>query len=118
MSLSRAPFLSDSSLVIRITRLELERVRLGLSQQTLGVITRIRQQDICLIELGRLVPTRPKLKRLAAVLAVPPDDLLKPVRVDSHEAALLKVAVLRRRVAALEREVARMAPRVASVELL
>ena len=86
-----------------ITRLEYERKRQGISQVTLAVLIHWRQQDICLIEQRRLVPTRPKLKRLGAVLGVPPEDLLKPYPYDK---AAIRVAVLRKKVAALEREVA------------
>ena len=67
----------------------------------------IQQQRIAQIENGKLTPSANQLARLAAVLKIPPDQLLQPVEVLSVEAtALVKVGRLRLKVARLEEEAA------------
>lgn len=71
-----------------VLRLTYERIRRHWSQTELGRRARIRQQDISLIEIGRLIPTEEQLLRLANALAItPPSVLMKPtVLVDESEA--------------------------------
>ena len=69
-------------------RVKYERVRRGLSQDTLAVLAgRLSQPDIGLIENGRLIPTTAQLERLAAIFGVPPDALLLPVEVVEEKRA-------------------------------
>ena len=86
-------------------RLKYERQQRGMLQSTLGVVARIQQQRIAQIENGKLTPSANQLARLAAVLRVPPDQLLQPVEVLSVEAAaLVKVGRLHLLVARLQEE--------------
>lgn len=50
----------------------------GLTQKALGTIAGIHPVEISLIETQRWVPTQRTLEKLAEVLEVSPDDLLKP----------------------------------------
>lgn len=63
-----------------MTRMELARRNLNLSQDELGtdVTVRIHQSFISLIELGKGVPAPEQRLRLARRLGLDPDDLLKP----------------------------------------
>jgi transcriptional regulator with XRE-family HTH domain len=62
-----------------VLRLRYERFRRGLSQAGIAAAARVPQPMVSLIERGRLVPTPAQLTRLAAVLDIPPDDLLRDV---------------------------------------
>lgn len=62
-----------------MTRLKYERIRGGLSQYALGLAAHIDQSDLAKMELGRYIPGRDLLDRLAAVLQVPADALLNTV---------------------------------------
>lgn len=74
-----------------LLRLTYERIRRHWSQSELGRRSSIRQQDISLIETGRLIPTEEQLLRLAnALLITPPAVLLAPtVLADEAEATAL-----------------------------
>jgi DNA-binding XRE family transcriptional regulator len=50
----------------------------GLTQKALGTMAGIHPVEISLIEARRWVPTQRTLEKLAEVLEVSPDDLLKP----------------------------------------
>jgi transcriptional regulator with XRE-family HTH domain len=67
--------------VRQIHRIKYERTRLGVSQETVGVVTRLPQPTISAIERGRVVPTAAELQRFADALGVPPGALLKPVEI-------------------------------------
>ena len=62
-------------------RTTFERKNRQLTQEALGVVARIPQPLISLIERGRYQPTPAQLQRLAAVFDVAPDELLKDVAV-------------------------------------
>lgn len=62
-------------------RLKHERLRRGLTQDTVGVAARISQPTVALIEKGRLIPTAAQLDRLAAIFHISHDALLKPVEI-------------------------------------
>ena len=68
-----------------LNRLKYERLRRGLSQETLGIAARVDQSTIAQMELGRYFPTAIVLDRLARVLDVPGDQLLKPVEIIKPE---------------------------------
>lgn len=74
-----------------LLRLAYERMKRHWSQSELGRRSGIRQQDISLIETGRLIPTDEQLFRLAVALRMsPPEILLKPtVLADEVEAEQL-----------------------------
>ncbi len=60
-------------------RIRLERIDRQVSQAKLAQAARIPQQVVSLIECGRFVPSPNQLQRLADVLRVQPEDLLKDV---------------------------------------
>ena len=66
---------------------ELYRRRRGLTQRQVGDHARIGQPWISLLEQGRWLPTPDQIARVARVLGLAPDDLLKRVvaTVDEHE---------------------------------
>jgi transcriptional regulator with XRE-family HTH domain len=68
-----------------VIRLKYERVRRDLSQDSLGAAAHVPQSDLAQVELGRYHPSREALRRLAAVLGVPSDELLKPVSIAKPE---------------------------------
>ena len=63
-----------------MTRMELARRNLNLTQDELGTdaTVRIHQAFISLIELGKGIPAPEQRLRLARRLGLEPDDLLKP----------------------------------------
>ena len=63
-----------------MNRLKQERKRLRISQDTLGRAANIPQSDLAQVELGNYVPPDAVLERLAAVLHIPVDELLKSAR--------------------------------------
>jgi transcriptional regulator with XRE-family HTH domain len=68
-------------LYLRFIRLEQ-----GVNQETLAKRSRVRQQNISLIEIGRLNPTAEELARLADALHVSsPAILMKHVELDIPE---------------------------------
>lgn len=69
-----------------MNRLKYERVFQGLSQEALGLAARIDQSELAQIELGRYRAGPRVLGRLAAVLGVPADELLKTVAIAKPEA--------------------------------
>lgn len=71
-----------------LLRITYERIRRRWSQAELSRRSGIRQQDISLIELGRLQPTDSQLLCLAnALLISPPSVLLKPTILADEAAA-------------------------------
>ena len=67
-----------------MNRLKYERVTREISQDSLAVAAHIAQSDLAQIELGRYYPGRKSLERLAAVLGVPADELLKTVSINGE----------------------------------
>ena len=66
--------------------LKYKRVERGLSQASLAVAARVDQSELSQIELGRYIAGPTVLNRLAQVLGVPADVLLKPVSIkETHE---------------------------------
>jgi transcriptional regulator with XRE-family HTH domain len=64
------------------TRLRFERIKRGLRQTELAQSVGMRNQVLCDIETGRIVPSPDELERLAAALHVwPPEILMREVRV-------------------------------------
>lgn len=61
--------------------LELRRRELGLTQSKIGYLADINQPLLSLIEQGRYVPSPDQLARLARVLDLPSDDVLRPIKV-------------------------------------
>lgn len=62
-----------------LLRLEYERRKRGWTQVELGRRAAVRNQDISLIEKGRLIPSGEQLDRLAGALNISPSSaLLKP----------------------------------------
>jgi ribosome-binding protein aMBF1 (putative translation factor) len=61
-------------------RIEFERRQRGWSQRDLAHVSRVSQQEISLIERGRLIPTDEQASRLARTLQVRGGDLLATVR--------------------------------------
>jgi transcriptional regulator with XRE-family HTH domain len=89
-----------------------------LSQEKLGQLTDIPQSFISLLELGRGIPTPEQAQRLALVLDLTPDVLLKPAVIVSDGTSPADVVKLvatqrveraRARVAQLEEEVRQLA---------
>lgn len=81
------------------------RQELGITQGTLGVVARVRQQTVHLIETGKLAPSRPQRERLASALGLSPDLLLEPVELTTDQtAALVKVGRAYLRVKQLQAE--------------
>jgi transcriptional regulator with XRE-family HTH domain len=71
-----------------LIRLKYERLHRGWSQGKLAERARLRQQDLSLIEMGRLNPTSDELERLALALSLPPASasiLLKPAVIRDEE---------------------------------
>lgn len=66
-------------------RLRFERLQRGLSQQTVGVLARVHQPTLALIENERMKPSPAVLARLSSVFNVPADALLKPVTLAESE---------------------------------
>jgi transcriptional regulator with XRE-family HTH domain len=64
-----------------VNRLKFERTQRGLSQEAVAKLAHVQQTIVSLIEVGRLIPTTAQRDRLAAVLSVPPELLLTPVRI-------------------------------------
>lgn len=62
-----------------MTRLRFERLERGLSQQKVGIVARVHQPTLALIENGRLRPSAAVLARLSALFDVPADALLETV---------------------------------------
>ncbi len=62
-----------------VLRVKYERLRRGWSQTVLSYYTNVTSADISRIETGRLRPYPTQLRKLATVLDVPPEDLLKSV---------------------------------------
>lgn len=67
-----------------MNRLKYERVMRGLSQEFLGIAAHVDQSALAQIELGHYYPGRKVLGRLAAVLGVPADELLKTVSINGE----------------------------------
>jgi transcriptional regulator with XRE-family HTH domain len=66
-----------------VNLLKYQRVHLELSQESLARAAYLDQSDIAKMEAGTYVPGIKLLRRLAAVLGVPADALLKPVSINS-----------------------------------
>jgi transcriptional regulator with XRE-family HTH domain len=63
-----------------VNRLKFERINRYLSQERLGVLARVPQPVISLIETGTWNPTTDQLAAIAGVLRIdPPDALLQEV---------------------------------------
>lgn len=67
-------------------RLKYERLARGLSQQTVGIVARVHQPTLALIENERLTPSPAVLGRLARTFGLPPASLLEPVTLADSEA--------------------------------
>jgi transcriptional regulator with XRE-family HTH domain len=67
-----------------VNRLKYERVLGRLSQTSLGIAARVDQSAIAQMELGSYYPGRQVLERLAVVLGVPADELLKTVSINGE----------------------------------
>ena len=65
-------------------RLQYERLQRGVSQESLARAARLHQTHVSQIERGVWVPGPIVLERLAAVLGVPADELLKPVAIERN----------------------------------
>lgn len=72
-----------------MTRMELARRNLNLSQDQLGTdpTVRIHQSFVSLMELGRGIPAPEQRIRLARRLGLHPDDLLKPALLSEEQTA-------------------------------
>lgn len=68
-----------------IIRLKYERLRRSLSQSALGIAARVDASAISQMEIGHYDAGPRVLRRLAAVLHVPADELLKPVAIAKPE---------------------------------
>jgi ribosome-binding protein aMBF1 (putative translation factor) len=68
-----------------VLRITYERLRRPLSQEKLGVMVRLRQPDIGLIEHGRLIPTPQRMAQFDAIFGIPGDFLLRPVKIIEEE---------------------------------
>jgi transcriptional regulator with XRE-family HTH domain len=62
------------ALVVRYARKMVKEVSQGVESRNVGISVR----EICLIEHGRLIPTKSQAQRLSAYLGVPADRLLEP----------------------------------------
>ena len=60
--------------------LEFRRRELGLTQSKIGFLADINQPLVSLIEQERYVPSPDQLARLARILDLPPDDVLKSIK--------------------------------------
>ena len=78
------------------TNLEYIRRKRGWTQEQMGLVTRIPQCWISYFEIGRGLPDAAQLKRLAAALDLPPDQVLAtpPIeqQLDETIAAKMRVA--------------------------
>ena len=69
-----------------MTRLEVERRRLGLSQTDLGAkVGRLSQSEVSAMEQRRLVPGTARLRRIARVLRLRPDEVLAEAPVSTSQ---------------------------------
>lgn len=57
-------------------RLQYERRRRGLSQESIAVVARLHQPVVSMIENGRLIPTPKQLERLAEAFRIQPASQL------------------------------------------
>ncbi len=61
-----------------LRRIRFERLQRGWNQTDLAQLAHVRQQNISLIEQGRLIPNTTQLDRLASAFGIDPAELLKP----------------------------------------
>jgi transcriptional regulator with XRE-family HTH domain len=65
-------------------RIRYERLQRGWNQTVLARLVHIRQQEISLIEQGRLIPSPEQYDRISRVLGVPPEELLHLIVVEKR----------------------------------
>jgi transcriptional regulator with XRE-family HTH domain len=68
-----------------VIRLKYERLRRGLPQSAFAIAAHIDQSDLAKIELGHYIPGRVVLGKLAHMLGLPADVLLKPISIAKPE---------------------------------
>jgi transcriptional regulator with XRE-family HTH domain len=64
-----------------VLRIRFERLLRGWSQTDVAHLAHVMQQEVSLIEQGRLIPTPNQLERLGRAFGIPPASLLKPVAI-------------------------------------
>lgn len=67
-----------------ITKMKIERIKRGLSQQKLSEIAKVALGDISKIEHCRLIPYPTQAKKLSAVLGLAESELQAPVEVGAR----------------------------------
>jgi transcriptional regulator with XRE-family HTH domain len=64
-----------------VLRIRFERLQRGWTQTDVAIRAHVMQQEVSLIEQGRLIPRPNQLERLGRAFGIPSASLLKPVSI-------------------------------------